>query len=151
MDPERWNWEDHFYLAVHFGATEIVQVLLDHPKCDNIDWNRKVNLPPNLEISSLYAPKPAIERNELLKWESDEPLGDQATIAMILYSNKNHPNLKSDYPHWPDRIKQITKIWNNVLANTRAAYVQQARENRTAGRVENQVGFFQLKNCLLHT
>ena len=33
-------------------------------------------------------------------------LGDQATIAMILYANVNHPNLKNEYPNWTERIKQ---------------------------------------------
>jgi histone-lysine N-methyltransferase MLL3 len=50
------------------------------------------------------------QRNQFIKWENDEPLGENATIAMILYANKNHPNLKSDYPKWSDRIKQIAKV-----------------------------------------
>ena len=38
------KWKDNFHWPVHYGATEIVQVLLDHPKCDDIDWNKKENL-----------------------------------------------------------------------------------------------------------
>ena len=79
------------------------------------------------------------QRNQLLKWESDEPLGDNATIAMILFSNKNHPNLKTDYPVWSDRIKQIAKIWKSLPIEKRQPYVQQARENRTASRMNKQV------------
>ena len=79
------------------------------------------------------------QRNQLLKWESDEPLGENATIAMILFSNKNHPNLKTDYPVWSDRIKQIAKIWKSLPIEKRQPYVQQARENRTASRMNKQV------------
>jgi hypothetical protein len=81
----------------------------------------------------------ATQRNQLLKWESDEPLGSQATIAMILYANQNHPNLKTDHPNWTDRIKQIAKIWKTLPNEKRQPYVQQARENRTANRVGKQV------------
>lgn len=87
------------------------------------------------------------QRNQLLKWESDEPLGDQATIAMILYSNKNHPNLRAEYPIWADRIKQIAKIWKNLPNDKRQPYVQQARENRTASRMNKQV---RNSNCHRH-
>ena len=79
------------------------------------------------------------QRNQLAKWESDEPLGDQATIAMILYSNQNHPELKSQYPEWKDRIKQIAKIWKNLPNDKRQPYVQNARENRTASRINKHV------------
>ena len=88
---------------------------------------------------------------QLLKWESDEPLGDQATIAMILYANQNHPNLKTEYPIWADRIKQIAKIWKNLPNDKRQPYVQAARENRTASRMNKQVRFilFFFQKCHL--
>ena len=79
------------------------------------------------------------QRNQLAKWESDEPLGDQATIAMILYANQNYPNLKTEYPIWTDRIKQIAKIWKSLPNEKRQPYVQHARENRTASRMNKQV------------
>ena len=66
----------------------------------------------------------------LLRWERDERLGDNATIGMILFSNKNHPNLKTDYPEWRDRIKQMAKIWKSLTTEERKPYQQQARENR---------------------
>ena len=84
----------------------------------------------------------SIQPKQLLKWERaerDEPLGENATIAMILFSNKNHPNLKTDYPVWSDRIKQIAKIWKSLPIEKRQPYVQQARENRTASRMNKQV------------
>jgi len=32
------------------------------------------------------------------KWETDEPLGDLATISPVLYANMRHPDLKIQYP-----------------------------------------------------
>ena len=60
---------------------------------------------------------------------------------MILYANQNHPNLKTEYPIWADRIKQIAKIWKNLPNDKRQPYVQAARENRTASRMNKQVRF----------
>ena len=37
-------------------------------------------------------------RKSVLKMEVDEPLGQQATIAAVLYANSKHPNLKAEYP-----------------------------------------------------
>ena len=74
-------------------------------------------------------------QNNLQKWEADEPLGENATIAMILYANINHANLKVDYPKWEERIKQIAKIWKNLPNEKRVPYVTKARENRTANRM----------------
>ena len=37
-------------------------------------------------------------RKSVLKMEVDEPLGQQATIAAVLYANSKHPNLKTEYP-----------------------------------------------------
>ena len=38
------RWKDEFHLPVYFEATAIVQVLLDHPKCTNINWNKKLDV-----------------------------------------------------------------------------------------------------------
>jgi hypothetical protein len=65
--------------------------------------------------------------------------GDQATIAMILYANMNHVSLRAEYPTWPDRIKQIAKIWKNLPNEKRVPYVARARENRTASRINRPV------------
>ena len=96
--------------------------------------------PPQLQRPTEPSTASTAKRNQSMKLESDEPLGENATIAMILYSNKNHPNLKTDYPNWSDRMKQIAKIWKNLPNDSRQPYVQQARENRTASRVNKQVG-----------
>ena len=92
---------------------------------------------------------PKTDKEQVLHWQLDESLGDKATIAMILYSNQNHPNLKIEYPNWPDRIKQIAKIWKNLPNDKRQPYVQQARENRTASRMNKQVCFNFVNNSFL--
>lgn len=33
-----------------------------------------------------------------LKWEKEETLGELATVAPVLYTNVNFPNLKEEYP-----------------------------------------------------
>ena len=68
---------------------------------------------------------------------------------MILNANQNHPNLKTKYPTWADRIKQIAKIWKNLPNDKRQPYVQAARENRTASRMNKQVRFFLLSKMPL--
>ena len=74
-------------------------------------------------------------QNQLQKWVADEPLGENATIAMILYANINHADLKHNYPKWEERVKQIAKIWKNLPNEKRQPYVTKARENRTASRM----------------
>merc|ERR1719186_770961 len=54
---------------------------------------------------------------------------------MILYANVHHPNLKAEFPNWPERMKQIGKIWKNLPNERRAPFVTRARENRTANRI----------------
>ena len=78
------------------------------------------------------------QRNRIAKWEAEELLGDQATIAMILYANRNYPNLKSEYPIWTYRIKQIAKIWKSLPNDKRQPFVDLARENRAASRINKQ-------------
>ena len=85
--------------------------------------------------STTPTPKEPAAPSHLQKWEADEPLGDAATIAMILYANINHASLKVEHPNWGDRIKQIAKIWKNLPTEKRAPYVTKARENRTANRM----------------
>lgn len=33
-----------------------------------------------------------------LKWEKEEALGEMATVAPVLYTNVNFPNLKEEFP-----------------------------------------------------
>ncbi|XP_076338000.1 LOW QUALITY PROTEIN: histone-lysine N-methyltransferase 2C-like [Tachypleus tridentatus] len=94
-------------------------------------WPEREQLktPPQISIH--------IHKN-VLKWESDEALGDKATISSILYTNINMPQLKIEYPNWPDRAKQIAKIWRSLPSEKRQLFVQQAKENRAANRIQKR-------------
>eukprot|EP00062_Callorhinchus_milii_P023408 gi/632982228/ref/XP_007908022.1/ PREDICTED: histone-lysine N-methyltransferase 2C [Callorhinchus milii] len=70
-----------------------------------------------------------------LKWEKEEALGEMATVAPVLYTNTNFPNLKEDFPDWATRVKQIAKLWRKASSQERAPYVQKARDNRAALRI----------------
>ena len=63
---------------------------------------------------------------------------------MILYANQNHPYLKTGYPIWDHRIKQIAKIWMNLPNEKRQPYIQAARENCTASGINKEVISFLL-------
>jgi len=86
-----------------------------------------------IEYQRLSAGALAVER-----WEEDEPLGDKATKAAVLYSNVffwkkkfilkfflkiQHPNLKEKFPLWSDRVRQINKIWRELNPEKRQEYV----------------------------
>ncbi|XP_069770925.1 histone-lysine N-methyltransferase 2C isoform X11 [Narcine bancroftii] len=70
-----------------------------------------------------------------LKWEKEEALGEMATVAPVLYTNTNFPNLKEDFPDWSTRVKQIAKLWRKASSQERGPYVQKARDNRAALRI----------------
>ncbi|XP_077411790.1 histone-lysine N-methyltransferase 2C isoform X2 [Vanacampus margaritifer] len=70
-----------------------------------------------------------------LKWEKEETLGELATVAPVLYTNINFPNLKEEFPDWSTRVKQIAKLWRKASSQDRAPYVQKARDNRAALRI----------------
>uniref|UniRef100_A0A8C1N5S8 [histone H3]-lysine(4) N-methyltransferase n=1 Tax=Cyprinus carpio TaxID=7962 RepID=A0A8C1N5S8_CYPCA len=96
------------------------------------------------DISSASAPAAASEvegdsmstaQKSTLKWEKEETLGELATVAPVLYTNVNFPNLKEEYPDWSTRVKQIAKLWRKASSQDRAPYVQKARDNRAALRI----------------
>ncbi|XP_016052433.1 PREDICTED: histone-lysine N-methyltransferase 2C isoform X1 [Miniopterus natalensis] len=70
-----------------------------------------------------------------LKWEKEEALGEMATVAPVLYTNMNFPSLKDEFPDWTTRVKQIAKLWRKASSQERAPYVQKARDNRAALRI----------------
>nr|DBA32952.1 TPA: hypothetical protein GDO54_000695 [Pyxicephalus adspersus] len=74
-------------------------------------------------------------QRSLQRWEKDEELGELSTISPVLYANKNFPNLKKDYPDWSSRCKQIMKLWRKVPAQDKAPYLQKAKDNRAAHRI----------------
>ncbi|XP_056418192.1 histone-lysine N-methyltransferase 2D isoform X3 [Hyla sarda] len=77
-------------------------------------------------------------QRSLQRWEKDEELGELSTISPVLYANKNFPNLKKDYPDWSSRCKQIMKLWRKVPAQDKAPYLQKAKDNRAAHRINKQ-------------
>lgn len=44
-------------------------------------------------------------RRNMLKWECDEDLGENATISAVLYCNLRHPELKQQYPGKYDKVQ----------------------------------------------
>ncbi|XP_023280928.1 histone-lysine N-methyltransferase 2D isoform X2 [Seriola lalandi dorsalis] len=74
-------------------------------------------------------------QRSLQRWEKDEELGELSTISPVLYANTNFPTLKQDYPDWASRCKQIMKIWRKVSAADKAPYLQKAKDNRAAQRI----------------
>lgn len=56
-----------------------------------------------------------------------------------MYANKNHPELKVDFPNWSDRSKQILKKWRALSTEMKAPYLQKARENRACLKKAQQV------------
>lgn len=45
-----------------------------------------------------------------LKWEKEETLGELATVAPVLYTNVNFPNLKEEYPGLQRDFKVIWQM-----------------------------------------
>ncbi|XP_073519880.1 histone-lysine N-methyltransferase 2D isoform X2 [Phyllobates terribilis] len=74
-------------------------------------------------------------QRSLQRWEKDEELGELSTISPVLYANKNFPNLRKDYPDWSNRCKQIMKLWRKVPAQDKTPYLQKAKDNRAAHRI----------------
>ncbi|XP_026223798.1 histone-lysine N-methyltransferase 2D isoform X3 [Anabas testudineus] len=74
-------------------------------------------------------------QRSLQRWEKDEELGELSTISPVLYANTNFPTLKQDYPDWASRCKQIMKIWRKVSATDKVPYLQKAKDNRAAQRI----------------
>lgn len=62
-------------------------------------------------------------KRNIMKWEKDEEFGENATISPVLYANLAHPELKSQFPEWSERAKQIAKLWRKVPADQRAPYL----------------------------
>ncbi|KAJ8012094.1 hypothetical protein DPEC_G00065110 [Dallia pectoralis] len=89
--------------------------------------------PPGAEGSETEAMSNA--QKSTLKWEKEETLGELATVAPVLYTNVNFPSLKEEFPDWSTRVKQIAKLWRKASSQDRAPYVQKARDNRAALRI----------------
>uniref|UniRef100_A0AC35U9E1 Histone-lysine N-methyltransferase n=1 Tax=Rhabditophanes sp. KR3021 TaxID=114890 RepID=A0AC35U9E1_9BILA len=69
--------------------------------------------------------------NSMKDWEEDEPLGEKATKAAVLYSNLHFPELRKHHPNWSDRAKLIHRNWRALSAEDRNQFVGMARDNRS--------------------
>jgi hypothetical protein len=72
------------------------------------------------------------------KFQMDEEMGEYATQAMVLYSNKNFPNLKQEYPDRNERYKHVQKLWRKLDATSKQNYVNIARQNRSKKRCDDK-------------
>ncbi|CAB3379589.1 Hypothetical predicted protein [Cloeon dipterum] len=86
--------------------------------------------------ASLQDAPTSYNQRSSLKMEQDELLGSGSTMASVLYSNINHPEWKTEYPIWAERCKQIVKKWRTLSTESRAPYLQNARENRATQRMK---------------
>ncbi|XP_060078098.1 histone-lysine N-methyltransferase 2C-like, partial [Ylistrum balloti] len=73
-------------------------------------------------------------RRNMQKWESDEELGEHATISAVLYCNLKHPELRREHPDWQERVKKIGKIWRQLPSDDKQPYLLQARKNRSSSK-----------------
>ncbi|CAJ0918161.1 unnamed protein product, partial [Mesorhabditis belari] len=97
--------------------------------------------PGELTRSSSQMDMITAERNNAAteRWEEDEPLGERATKAAVLYVNINFPHLKEKVPEWTERVKHIQKLWRTLSSESRKQYVEKARENRQLrGKIPRQ-------------
>ncbi|KFB47867.1 hypothetical protein ZHAS_00015920 [Anopheles sinensis] len=70
------------------------------------------------------------------KMRKDEMLGDMATISSVLYCNMRHPELKTEFPNWNERWKQISKRWRLLSNEDKQPFLQHARDNRSASKMK---------------
>ncbi|KAM3929075.1 histone-lysine N-methyltransferase 2C isoform 5-T5 [Leptodactylus fuscus] len=118
--------------------------LAQPPFVDSRDKNPVYHGMVNDQTNVWQTPAPVMEtegdtmsnaQRSTLKWEKEEALGEMATVAPVLYTNVNFPNLKDEFPDWSTRVKQIAKLWRKASSQERAPYVQKARDNRAALRI----------------
>ncbi|XP_068091998.1 histone-lysine N-methyltransferase 2C isoform X4 [Hyperolius riggenbachi] len=88
-----------------------------------------------VQVAEAEADTMSSAQRSTLKWEKEESLGEMATVAPVLYTNINFPHLKEEFPDWSTRVKQIAKLWRKASSQERAPYVQKARDNRAALRI----------------
>ncbi|KAL3315214.1 hypothetical protein Ciccas_006159 [Cichlidogyrus casuarinus] len=89
--------------------------------------------PPNMPVptptpaTTNTVEEPSIQggnkRINYKKWAEDEQLGDHASIASILYANISCPELKINFPDFPQRTKEIQKIWRRLSVEERNKWV----------------------------
>uniref|UniRef100_A0A8C2FJX8 Histone-lysine N-methyltransferase 2C n=1 Tax=Cyprinus carpio TaxID=7962 RepID=A0A8C2FJX8_CYPCA len=98
-------------------------------------WSSPVPMPGSVPPPEVETDTMSNAQRSTLKWEKEETLGEMATVAPVLYTNMNFPNLRDEFPDWATRVKQIAKLWRKASSQERAPYVQKARDNRAALRI----------------
>ncbi|XP_036437673.1 histone-lysine N-methyltransferase 2C isoform X1 [Colossoma macropomum] len=98
-------------------------------------WSAPVPMPGPAPPAEAETDTMSNAQRSTLKWEKEETLGEMATVAPVLYTNVNFPNLREEFPDWSTRVKQIAKLWRKASSQERAPYVQKARDNRAALRI----------------
>ncbi|XP_051970833.1 histone-lysine N-methyltransferase 2C-like [Xyrauchen texanus] len=98
-------------------------------------WTSPVPMPGSVHPPEAEADTMSNAQRSTLKWEKEETLDEMATVAPVLYTNMNFPNLRDEFPDWATRVKQIAKLWRKASSQERAPYVQKARDNRAALRI----------------
>ncbi|XP_076827373.1 LOW QUALITY PROTEIN: histone-lysine N-methyltransferase 2C [Brachyhypopomus gauderio] len=98
-------------------------------------WSSSVPMPGPAPSAETDTETMSNAQRSTLKWEKEETLGELATVAPVLYTNVNFPNLREEFPDWSTRVKQIAKLWRKASSQERAPYVQKARDNRAALRI----------------
>lgn len=97
---------------------------------------------PDEESGEKSTGKQQTNKNDIFyKWQQDEQLGLQATTASVLYANTEHPNIRLEFPNWPDRLKQIKKQWRMLLKNKekRTFYTEKAKDNRVKAKAQREL------------
>ena len=82
----------------------------------------------SVDESGESAEQSAVQKN-LLRHQEDEALGEMATLSAVLYANVTHPDLNVNFPEWPERYKQIQKLWRKANADDKKPFSARAREN----------------------
>ncbi|KAK1794974.1 hypothetical protein P4O66_009907 [Electrophorus voltai] len=98
-------------------------------------WSAPVPMPGPAPSADAETDTMSNAQRSTLKWEKEETLGELATVAPVLYTNVNFPSLREEFPDWSTRVKQIAKLWRKASSQERAPYVQKARDNRAALRI----------------
>ncbi|XP_066300292.1 histone-lysine N-methyltransferase 2C-like isoform X1 [Branchiostoma lanceolatum] len=108
-------------------------------------WPAGGGPPPDGEQGSTAE---GMTRNQfnVIKWEKEEQLGDDATISAVLYANMQHPELKEQYPDWPTRAKAIAKLWRKVTPEEKQPFLQRAKDNRAKMKSLSNKGLQHLSN-----
>ncbi len=61
-------------------------------------WSSPVPVPGSVPLPEVEADTMSNAQRSTLKWEKEETLDEMATVAPVLYTNMNFPNLRDEFP-----------------------------------------------------